>query len=308
MSSTKIKEAWVFVVWGNPKYLVGAIVGAYSFKQQKTKKHIVLIHSYTQSDVEPFKKLFDKIIKVPVTEINVVAPRTEKQAEYYGGYFSRTSITKWNCLDLTEYQKVCFVDSDIIANKPEIDTIFELNTPAGNFDNYFSNKWVKNGIPSFYGTFYHGKIMDSKAIKSALEIGSTVVGASMVLLKPDGSFNKMVEWASKSPNGYGHLKCYSGTDEQVITEWMLHQGQQWKHASSIYQVTPWHMKAVSEINNDLKNAYGIHYMHDKPWEDGRGQGWEDTKIWWRIFHSMPQIMKTKLSKYIDPTVLKKNST
>jgi glycogenin glucosyltransferase len=302
--SNQRKEAWVFVVWGNPKYLIGAIVGAYSLRQQNTKKDIVLIHSYNANEVSPFRKLFNKILRVPITEISVVEPRTEKQRDYYGGYFSRTSITKWNCLDLVEYQKVCFIDSDIIANKPDMDSVFDLNTPAGYFDSFYSTNWVKNGIPTFYQQLYHGKIISTDAIRASLKNGGNVVAGGIVLLKPDGSYKQLVEWAKSQK--YGHPKCFSGIDEQLITEWLINKGQQWKNTSCIYQVTPWQMRVVPEIHNDIKRSYGIHYMHDKPWENGDGQGWEDTKIWWSLFQSMPIMMRKSLSKYIDAGVLAKN--
>ena len=37
-------NAWVYVVWGNIKYLIGAIVSAYSLKKLNTKHKIVLMY------------------------------------------------------------------------------------------------------------------------------------------------------------------------------------------------------------------------------------------------------------------------
>ena len=51
------------------------------------------------------------------------------QKEMYGPWID-VSFTKWHCLGLTQYDRICFVDADKIM-LTNIDDIFQMAAPAG---------------------------------------------------------------------------------------------------------------------------------------------------------------------------------
>jgi hypothetical protein len=45
-------------------------------------------------------------------------------------------LTKYACLHLEQYDKVCLLDVDVIVLR-NMDDIFQIQAPAGSFDNYW---------------------------------------------------------------------------------------------------------------------------------------------------------------------------
>jgi len=283
------KYCYVFVVWGNPKYLVGALAGAYSLRKVKTQFDIVLMYGEMDlPDIVINTELFDDVIKIDIVKIKTIEPRTVRQKELYGGYFSETIINKWSCLNLVQYEKVCFVDSDIVFQHNP-DDLFQLNTPAACFSNIYIDKYDSNGpISNVYGKLKHGDIVPYTKILSELNKTYTI-NASLVILTPKANeFNQILNWVN-SVGKYGHLNTNSAIDEQIISEWYTKQKINWYHIDPIYEAIPWKIGKdgsknwVPSIKGDISKAIGLHFFHDKPWEKGQAEDWEDNKYWWSFW-------------------------
>jgi len=307
------KFSWVFVVWGKDKYLVGAIVAALSLRKVNTQYDITLMYALDNDlSTETINKLtqenttehplFNSCIKIPLQKITTIQPKTRRQQELYGGYFSQTSITKWSCLNLIQYNKICFVDIDIIFLQNP-DKLFETQAPAACFSNPYTHLFSRNGIRSPYPHLKHNQIVNTSDIIRGLD--SIVCSGGMVILEPKaGEFDKMLEWVN-SHTMYGHSNCYSGIDEQIITEWTTKNNIKWTHIDPIYQLIPWQTKWVPEVKGDYTKAIGLHFYHDKPWEKGQSQGWPDIQLWWNLFKQLPTDIKAFTSSLIDPVILEK---
>lgn len=294
--------SWVLVVWGHPKYLIGAIAAAHSLRMVKTKHKITLIYAEMKIDEKKLYPLFDDVVHTDLWRFKVKPLRTKKQRELYGGIFSETANTKWKCLMLYKYEKVMFLDSDIVVVK-NCDDLFRLNAPAATFSNPFATPFVPGGIPNVYGELAHGAKVPHSVILKGLVQGSFACMGSMVLLKPEKGLDQQHQAWMKKREPYGNPASFSAIDEQAICEFM---STTWTHIDPIYQFIPWKKNWIPRIKDPLHSAYALHYYHDKPWTVGEGQGWEDTKIWWKIYHDFEKKHKALaavLKSHLAPSAL-----
>lgn len=275
--------AFVFVVWDNPKYLVGACAGAYSLKG--TCHDIVLLYNNVEIP-ETAKEIFTHIKKVDLIVKNAGEMRTKKQREIYNKDFVNKVFTKFRCLELN-YKKVLFVDSDIIFQQ-NVDHLMALSPPAATFTTPFTRRYGGT-ITDVYPDLRHGQRVDHTLIKKGLD--EAIVGCGgLVLLSPEPGYPEFVK-------NFTMHAGYSGPDEQSICEFYTNRGVDFTNIHQMYQAIPWKPEWVK---NPL-NAPGLHYYHSKPYEIGDANGYEDTKIFWRLYNRFerehPELGKA-LSKYI----------
>lgn len=295
-------SAWVFVVWGHPKYLVGAIAGAASLRQVRTCHRVVLVYANMKFDHKPLLKIFDEIVEQPLLRFRVNPLRTKKQQELYGGEFSETANTKWQCLALEQYQKVMYVDSDIIFRR-NCDFLFSLRAPAATFSSPFNETYSRGGFRNNYGRPRHGATIPCAQIREGLHDGAVAAG-SLVLLEPSKQLQaKHVAWM-KAHEPYGHHGCYSAIDEQSICEFLC--DKQWTHVDPIYQAIPWKNNWCPG-QNILRDAFALHFYHEKPFENSAMDQWPDTKIFWAVWHrfardhpSLEAEYRKHMAHYVPP--------
>ena len=318
-------NAWVYVVWGNIKYLIGSIVSAYSLRKLNTIHKIVLMYDKTlisskwgdSSELTEIPSelydIFDEIIGIDMIELNSVSFGTKKQQQLYNKTFNNYSINKWQCLNLIQYNKVCFIDSDIIFINKEynefvLDDIFDINTPAGCFSNPFIDKYKKGGIKSYYEELNNnGDIVSYELINKSLKT-SIVVSGGIVLLSPENNgFDKLIQYAKSVSvkNYYGNKDCYSGIDEQLISEYYSNRKINWYYIHQVYQMIPWHYKTWYSKLLNYNLSIGLHYYHDKPWEIGQGNEWDDVIYWWNIYILLPKSLKSILNDFIPEKLVNK---
>ncbi len=304
---TPQKNAYVAVVWGDIKYLIGALAMAFSLKNIKTKYPIILmIGEDMLYDENICKKVFDIIIPIQVTKFKCIPPKTAKQKEFYGGYFQETVMNKWKCMDLIEYDKVLFVDSDIIFQHNP-DDLFALTAPAGCFSNPFMKPYApKGGLPNPYGVLKHGQKINAEQVMFNMSTRTSCVNGAIVLLEPKiDDFNKLIKMIEESKDGYGHLNNYSTSDEQAICEFYSRNGKDWENIDPIYEAIPWKIDGwVPQVKGDITKIVGLHYYHSKVWTKGEGFDWDDTKHWWLIFNKFYGGLFEPQKKYIKSIVEK----
>jgi len=299
-------SAWVFVVWGHPKYLVGAVAGAASLRQVATTHHIVLLHAGMSVTPELKRSaLFDLVQETELLRFRVRPLKTAKQMELYGGEFSETANTKWQCLALEQYQKVMFMDSDIIFRR-NCDALFSLAAPAATFSSPFSRTYG-GGFPDPYRGLRHGQTVPRASIEQGLH-ASTVAAGSMVLLEPSKRVQAShIAWM-RAHEPYGHA-CYSAIDEQAITEFMLAQSKTWTHIEPRYQAIPWKPRWCPgvDILDPERGAFALHFYHSKIWERGEGNDWPDTAVFWCMWHrfaarypAIERAMRRHMDYYVAP--------
>jgi alpha-N-acetylglucosamine transferase len=235
--------------------------------------------------IAQLKKVFDHVFVVDYVLQEFVSFRaTENQHWKYDSWINE-SFTKWSCLLLTQYTRVCFVDADMVFMK-SCEILFDreqTSTPSG----CFSSPW-STPHTGIYGPFLkHNDVIDKKAIDHALYSEtkvSPVCCASCVILEPSlNAYQQLLLMLRQRDYGYW---CSSGLDEQALVD-LYHRvlKQDWHHAHQSFQFIPWKQSWLQgeafgvdrqpiplEIRETwvtqddvIKQAHVLHYFNVKPW-------------------------------------------
>lgn len=295
-----VENAFVTLVMKGEDYIVGALTLAKSLHDVESEPDVVCMITHEISDKG--KKLleteFDKVIRVDYISHKTPQLRSTKQQEIYGSWISE-SFTKWNCLKLTEYKKVMFLDSDVIVLK-NIDHLFNLQAPAGTFDNPWAKPWIGSGIENPYPPFMiHGQKISNDIIKKGLKNKFVCIGTGILLEPSEISFDKMNQ-KLKQKSVYGNQKCISGYDEQLIVDTFSdlesNHRNEWTHIHRKYNMVTYRPSYSKNIDYSV-----LHYVGYNPWVVVRGE-WEDMNQWWEIFDSILEIIKEPHKSYLSQMI------
>lgn len=296
-----MKYAYVILLMKGDRYTPGVLTVVQSLRKTKTKADIVVMTTYDVS--ERVREDISKVAKVVVVEY-LKAPvkplRTEKQREIYKEWDS-DSFTKWRCLELTEYDKVIFVDADKIVLS-NIDHLFEMKAPAGSFWSPWASPKYKNGMFNPYHDIQHGKIVPASLIHKALMSASFACIGTIVLLEPNEThMKKLVEMLNRR-TPFGFTECNSGHDEQSIAKLYMDLGKDWTMIDYRYQFIPWRREWMNPDGTNPPFVY--HYFNkEKPWDMERGK-WEDMEPWWVLASSLVK-EQSSLIRYFKEDELSK---
>lgn len=227
-------------------------------------------------------KIYDRIIRVDkITYTKSIGLSGDASKGIYKWICD--SPTKWSFLSFTEYNKVLFLDSDMIVVGPIMD-IFNITCPAAMFDHQCSTEYVKDerwlgskdkgfGFRNWYlgkknspnklSVLPHGSLVKTKYIKRLLyNLKSQFApNGGLVLVEPkEDLLSKYKDYIANI--NYGE-KTLSGIDEISITLFMHKMGYKWTHVDMKYNTSAYH---CSSIINDIRI---IHYIGPyKPWYEG----------------------------------------
>jgi hypothetical protein len=263
-------------------------VAAFSLKATKTPNDVVLLAADVPEDMLKLaSRVFDRIYQVPYLRLHCLPLRTQKQRERYGSWMD-VSCTKWNCLGLTAYRKVMFLDADklVLAN---IDSLFELPTPAGTFSSPQARGYCQSGgMYNPYLELKEGQGVDERMVLEGLmgTRGSfTVIGTAVVLSPTQEHYDKLVQMLGTytAKSSFGYPTCNSSTDEQVLAHfYSLHLGAPWTYVSQRHGWIPWRRDWLRE--GEWPPTV-LHYFGRKFWALDRGE-WLDLEPLWSIIGSM----------------------
>ena len=279
------KYAYVMLMFGGPKYLAGILVMAYTIRLHGAINDIVVMVTDDVPDqsIKEMKKLNVKVVRVDYLEYKITTKfMSKKQIERYD-WISK-SFTKWKCLELTEYEKVLFLDCDMIVVK-NLDPVFELQTPAGVFESPYDERLYlhdnkKKGFPNFYNS----SIIKPNEINNALTKKGFVTTATCVLLTPNKTdFKNMCNMLEhKQPFGFN---SWSGMDEQAISYYfaLYNKGprKNWLNLGPEYAFLEWKYKELKiKPPVEKKNVKIIDFVGiEKPWMIPKNK-YEDVKFWY----------------------------
>lgn len=317
-SQQTANHAYVYSVFGNSQYLLAAIASAWSLKQVETRADIVLLATDISDEmIEWGKYVFDKIYSAPYLKICCKSLRTEKQRKRYESWMN-ISCTKWNCLNLTEYEKIIYLDADTIVLQ-NIDNLFQLSTPAGTFSSPQAQGYcVKGGMYNPYLSLREGDLVPMKMIEEGLSgkngCSFTVIGTSVVLSPNAKHYSELLNMLANysEKNSFGYVTCNSGIDEQVLVELYskflpakLKQNFQWTYVSQKSGFIPWHGEW---LRKEEWPPTVLHYFGQKFWTMKREE-WLDLEPLWITIQSLinhiPENEREKLSqlyRFADKTV------
>lgn len=278
MATAVSRYAYVFSVFKDPQYMLGAIVSAYSIKCTDTKYNLVCMTTpdISNSWTDLAKQIFDDVITVPYIQGYTIDMKTRTQQKMYKGW-KNISFTKWNCMKLIQYEKILFIDADKVILE-NIDHLFDLQTPAGTFSSPFSDKYGKHsgrGIKDYFWKHKHGDTVETRLIQKGLKDGFVVIG-TCILLKPcEKTYIEMINTIESytEDKPFGFPECNSMIDEQFICFQIKNK---WTYISQKYNWIPWHSQW---LRKDEYPPAVIHYFSTKPWVLRRSE-YHDLEIWW----------------------------
>lgn len=282
------KYAYVTMVINGDKYVNGAIGLAKSILISQTKYDLVCMIDDTVSK--------DSVMRLhEVYNYVVLVDRIYKETSWGGRTASerysswwKFSFTKWRCLTMIQYNKILFLDADVLLIK-NMDEIFEMNTPAGVFNpalfrkNLVNNKHTK--IELDFGIFKHGEIIDIKKRLTHPKCINVMTGGCVLLSPSCTRFCKLLDILCSVEEYKFDVNNSSGTDEISIAQ--TFSDVPWYNIDNIY-----HYRAGSsespERENKRNKIKAIHYLNEKPWEiaenNKRRSIYFDVKLWWDIYN------------------------
>lgn len=267
------KNAYVMLMFGGDKYLEGIKTLAYSLIKTGTKHDIVCMvtDDVSQNAREEMKLLNIKIIEVPYLKFKSKPLKSKKQNDRYP--WINVSYTKLNCLNLTQYNKILFLDADMLVMK-NIDHLFKQYAPASQF---VDKKIFKGKYNNF------GKFVTQKNIKKLLNTKQFVADGGLLLLEPNKKHFEQYKKMVKSMEPFG-FKAISGYDEQSICYFMslYKKGpkKKWLNLGGQYSCN-W------TIECDQEDAFILNFIGEiKPWVKNIEKEFPDTKSWYKINNDM----------------------
>ena len=292
--------AFVSLVMKDPRYVHGALVLGHSLRLVGTKHKTICM--LTPDLFDEYHRIlgtaFNEVLLVPYIENTKWEMTTNKQKYIYDPWI-HSSFTKWQCLGLVKYDKVCFLDADLVIVQ-NIDHLFKLSAPAALFANLWFEK--QNKTPQYPST---GLIPEAD-IRRGLAQSFVLVGHCVVLAPTEGLLLEFQTFLQSS-RFVKNEACFSGLDEVSIVSFMLDKNQQWTQLDVSYNSIPWHISNtnIQQLNTGpypgvqlFTRPKILHFFNaKKPWLTARTI-WPDVEIWWQFRDSyMASLSKNNKQLY-----------
>jgi hypothetical protein len=277
-------NVWCTLVMLKSEYACGAAAVAQSLANVGTKYPVwCMISDDISAECEVFLAgVFAKVVRVPLIAHECVPMKSQKQNQIYGGWIHQ-SFTKWNAMN-PEYlpvDKVILVDADMLFLE-NCDSLFDLQAPAATFSSPWVTPYMARGGRNHYGEMQHGQVVDPRAIGGGLCNG--VLGlACMVLLHPSARMFTIMKTILNRNHVYGHQRCMSGFDEQLLAETMLAMGGPVTH---IHQQYNWIVGKTAWLTKG-ETPKSMQYYNGKPWREASdATEWQDVKDWHVVWQQL----------------------
>jgi hypothetical protein len=299
------KYAYVMLSMKGDAYVPGVVAMAQSIRMTKTPHDIVCMCTPDVSaGAREVIGTVARVVTVDYVRYETKRMKTKRQMELYGAWLSE-AYTKWRCLELTEYEKILFVDADMIAIN-NIDHLFTLEAPAGTFSTPWAREYAPESTFDLRGYPHeHGAPVTSRAIKATFDRtnGYTMI-ASMVLLKPSkddfAGLCKMVE--KMQPFG---LDNWSTPDEQSLVYYFgVVKGMDWRHIHQRYNFIVHKIDWIRDRKRDtITPPHVLHYFSSKkPWHmssEFQKSSFNTDKVFWYIMRQWWLEHKKDVSMHDD---------
>lgn len=275
------KYAIVFLCMLNPMYVVGACIQAYMHKKflSKQSKSIDLMimcdDNIHYNYGELLEQYFDRVERISLRCFKVDANYIKKASDNWVKKYTwiRYATSKWEVLQYDEYDKILFLDIDVLPATVELYDIFDLPTPG------FYNSARKNKCVS--GTSYKLNIdYDFKQyIEKHQDIGTADGG--VCLLKPSKKdYHDYAEYVDNIFKDGVYSLVSSGPDETSLFYFYASQ-------IPIYDLCAEYMAVPWEKNNQNTRLYNF-VAYKKPWAKPLFISWAEESIWHDIYKKMPK--------------------
>lgn len=258
------------IIFNNPLYLVGACLSAWVHRQFINKyflniKLIVMINEPIVKYKDELEKYFDKVEIIELKKIKL-HPNYFVIKKY--SEWMKFSITKWEIFKFEEFDKILFIDIDILPIKKEFYNVFDHETPGiiikglNDIDsNSIDNEYFMKS--NFVNNYSNKKIDNDEYWNLSNKLEKSLDGG-FVLIKPD---KKMLvdyyDFIKICENKSGFISKYdSGVDETTLLFFLIFYKNIKVHLIPYdYAPVPWENNPYNK--NKVK---GINFLSMiKPW-------------------------------------------
>lgn len=276
-------------------YVLGACIAAYLHKLfiKKTNKDIDLVIMCDDYIYKKYKSIlsnyFDRVIQIKLRHFEL-SEKYEFAKHKYSSWIGY-SMNKWQCLNLTEYEKILFLDIDILPSSIKLYDLFSFNTPAIHI-HHLSNHLCFNSRLVPKPT--EKKLSYDEYIKNLYQYGS--LDGGILLLKPNSDmYNKYVKMTDElfKDGAYGHN--ITAIDETSLFYFFLANDIPIYDICVDYAVIPW------DDSKYVQYAKSYNFLSFvKPWTKPKIISWKEEMIWRYIYDKMPK--KDKLEKLFEKVI------
>lgn len=274
------KYAIGMIIFKNPLYLVGACLSAWTHRKfiEKYSLNIKLLAMVDEQMIEyknELEKYFDHIELIDLIKVKL---NQKYNVIYKYSEWMKYSASKWNILKFDYFDKILFLDTDILPIDEKFYNIFNFETPAilikgnnGKENTIIKTETFLPDIKDISNNQYHNISVE---LKNSLDAG-------IILLKPDKKiFNEYLKFLKICENSNGYISKYdSGVDETTLLLFFAFYKKVPLHLIPYkYSVIPWEKNPY-----DKNDVLGINFLSlIKPWVKLPFIQFAEENIWHQI--------------------------
>ncbi|KAH9689069.1 putative UDP-glucuronate:xylan alpha-glucuronosyltransferase 4 [Citrus sinensis] len=258
------RKAYVTVLHSSEAYVCGAIALAQSIIQKNSTRDLVLLHD---------KSISGKSLR----GLRAAGWKTKWISRIRSPFAKKDSYNEWNysklrVWQLIEYDKIIFIDSDLLVLKNIDEFFFYPELSAAGNDKVLFNSGVMVMEPSLCK-------FEDLMLKS-FKVSSYNGG-------DQGFLNEVFTWWHRLPKRINHLKVFSKQDDKE------HQVGDGLYAIHYLGLKPWMCYKDYDCNWDMvsRQIFASDSAHKK---------------WWQVYDAMPKKLQQycALTKHMDKRVKK----
>jgi hypothetical protein len=300
-------------------YVLGACISAYTHRSFIHNDDVELVIMCDDIIYNKYKDLlqhyFDKVIKIDLIEFPRALSYNYKFVSETGKYdWITKSLSKWQCLSLTDYDKILFIDIDIIPIRKNFYNILNLNAPTVSV--YYRldiNSTIYKDMDTVKQYYERDNIFNRfNTYKEYIDNSSHLysIDGGLVLLKPDMNlYNKYIKFINKTYKNGIYSMMLSGPDETSLFYFLIKEEKYpLVLIDSKYSIIPW-----ENDKNIIKEAYAYNFLSNvKPWLKTKITSWPEELIWRLLYINIPHygsiedLNKKVITKYFIDFYNKKN--
>ena len=232
-----MKYAYVTLLYGNNIYITGALVLGYSLIETNTNYDRVIL---VTNDVDEESRVLLSKVYNQVIQVDYIP--AHESIFYYTTSRFKEIFTKLEILSLAQYDKILWLDTDIIVMK-NIDQLFKLKPPAAVVKHYY---------------VAYGKKIPSKLICQDNKL-THGINAGVILLKPDEKELDLI----KQDIIKEQKESFKAPEQDYLS---VRYCQDWTSITFNFNFQFGLTGRVEKTKYNLSNVYVLHYSSEvKPW-------------------------------------------
>ena len=277
----------------NESYVLGSCISGYMHNNYKKKYNldfdiVLMVDEFIYNNYfNILKNYFDKVLKIKLIEFDI-SNKYEYAKKKYSSWINY-SLNKWKCLKYDEYDKILFIDVDILPYNLKFYDLFNFNTPAFNHLSYIKKDNDKYHLNRDFSNCENNskkninfKVSFSNYINDFFKYGT--LNGGILLLKPDiKEYKEYKLFTSKLfKNGiFSHHQ--SGPDETSLFYFYSKKLKYYYNICNDYCIVPWDNPDIK----DYSNINSINYLSFvKPWIKPKFLMWNEEFVWNTILKNM----------------------